>query len=187
MRGAGDACPDCNAREDPRDPPKMPPGLTVILLDDKGPRNSAFMVRRGTRRRERGANPSAALAVDRAVGSSVQHRLGKDVRGELDPAPGIREQPGSRASIEACLYRVRFAPDSGHCSTLQRSDSQCQKETWHGLDQSGLAPENLTTLAHLSVVRRQLQHFACYTAVGKSKFIRNLRDATAWAFTWNTM
>jgi len=53
-----------------------------------------------------------------------------------------------------------------------------QKETRYGLDQSGLAPENLTTLAHLSVVRRQLQHFACYTAVGKSKFIQNLRDAT---------
>jgi hypothetical protein len=31
-------CPDCNARSDPRDPPKMPPGFTVTV-DDKGPRN----------------------------------------------------------------------------------------------------------------------------------------------------
>jgi hypothetical protein len=47
---------------------------------------------------------------------------------------------------------------------MPRTVAKGQKETWLGLDQSGLVPENLTTLAHLSIVRRQLQPFACYRA-----------------------
>src|SRR6266850_3313678 len=34
----GMPCPDCNARADPRDTPKMPPAFRVTM-DGKGPRN----------------------------------------------------------------------------------------------------------------------------------------------------
>jgi hypothetical protein len=37
---------------------------------------------------------------------------GKDVNGELDPTPGIREQPGSKPALLATVGRVRFALNS---------------------------------------------------------------------------
>jgi|SRR6516225_6758636 len=35
---------------------------------------------------------------------------GKDIHGELDPTPGIREQPGSDPVIRRCRLNVRIAP-----------------------------------------------------------------------------
>jgi hypothetical protein len=42
------------------------------------------------------------------------HGPGKDVQGELDLTPGIREQPGSLPDLAARRRDVRFAPDNGH-------------------------------------------------------------------------
>ncbi len=39
---------------------------------------------------------------------------GKDVLGELDPWPGIREQPGSSTSFQAQAEHFRLSPDSRH-------------------------------------------------------------------------
>src|SRR5438874_12471925 len=45
---------------------------------------------------------------------------GKDVRGELEPRPGIREQPGSIASIPRCPRYVRL---------YSKSDDKADVET----------------------------------------------------------
>jgi hypothetical protein len=38
---------------------------------------------------------------------------GKDIHGELDPTPGIREQPGSEADKATLIGYVRSTPKSG--------------------------------------------------------------------------
>src|SRR3954469_21062780 len=42
------------------------------------------------------------------------HGPGKDVQGELDLTPGIREQPGSNGEVAAGLCHFR----SGHCPSV---------------------------------------------------------------------
>jgi hypothetical protein len=43
---------------------------------------------------------------------------GKDVHGELDPWPGIREQAGSIPEVTILDCDIRFASESGHRLTL---------------------------------------------------------------------
>ena len=48
---------------------------------------------------------------------------GKDVLGELDPWPGIREQPGSNCDLAALLRNVRLSFNSGQTPDGLRSRS----------------------------------------------------------------
>ena len=41
------------------------------------------------------------------------HGPGKEVQGELDLTPGIREQPGSFSHLDARDAEVRFTPTNG--------------------------------------------------------------------------
>jgi hypothetical protein len=49
------------------------------------------------------------------------HGPGKDVQGELDPTPGIREQPGSKADVGCSLDSVRLGPFSDSCTATRES------------------------------------------------------------------
>src|SRR5262245_22408911 len=54
---------------------------------------------------------------------------GKDIHAELDPTPGIREQPGSDSAIWRCQLNVRFTADKQTSTGTVRRSDKCQERT----------------------------------------------------------
>jgi hypothetical protein len=76
--------------------------------------------------------PASSYAIMRRAGPyrGENPGPGEDVEGELEPRPGIREQPGSNSAVSRFLRHGCFTPETGHClARLARLKSSVNYES----------------------------------------------------------